>query len=154
MPNRKFVETTAIGAPVISHSAKCSASPKLTFLAAESAHRVTGVASFILLANVGDQRLRMLHLHFQGGDPRVFGVNDNVTRLLLKLNPTANCTCVLSRFSENSTIQFGGEVCLSLCGRVADLSVSRALPPRKNGRSGMRSTGARIGGQGYPAPPG
>ena len=26
----------------------------------------------------------MLHLHFQGGDPRVYGVNDNVTRLLLK----------------------------------------------------------------------
>ena len=58
---------------------------ELKFLAAaESAHRVTGVASFILLANVGDQRLRMLHLHFQGGDQRVFGVNDNVTRFLLK----------------------------------------------------------------------
>ena len=43
---------------------------ELRALAAESAHRVTGVASFILLANVGDQR--------------VFSVNDNVTRFSLK----------------------------------------------------------------------
>jgi hypothetical protein len=50
---------------------------------------MTGVASFILLADIGDQRLRALHLNFEGGDQRIFGVNDN---------PTANCT-VLSRFS-------------------------------------------------------
>jgi hypothetical protein len=41
---------------------------------------VTGVASFILLANVGDKRLRMPHLHLQSGDQRVFSVDDNVTR--------------------------------------------------------------------------
>ena len=56
---------------------------ELRALAAESAHRVTSVASFILLANVGDQRLRTLHLNLEGGDQRVFRVNDNVTRLPL-----------------------------------------------------------------------
>jgi len=45
---------------------------------------VTGVASFILLANVRDQRLGMPHLHLQSGDQRVFSVNDNVTRFPLK----------------------------------------------------------------------
>src|SRR6516165_9154871 len=57
---------------------------ELRTLAAESAHRVAAVASFILLANVGDQRLRMLHLHLQSGDQRVFSVNNNVTRFSLK----------------------------------------------------------------------
>jgi hypothetical protein len=70
---------------------------ELRTLAAESTHRVTGVASFILLTDIGDQRLRTLHLNFEGGDQRVFRVNDNVLRFLLNL-PTANCTCVLSRF--------------------------------------------------------
>jgi hypothetical protein len=56
----------------------------LRALADESAHRVTGLASFILLANVGDQRFRMLHLHIQSGYQRVFSVNDNVTRFSLK----------------------------------------------------------------------
>jgi hypothetical protein len=41
---------------------------------------VTGVASFILLTNVGDQNLRALHLDFEGRDQRVFCVNDNVFR--------------------------------------------------------------------------
>jgi hypothetical protein len=45
---------------------------------------VTGVASFILLADIGDQRLRTLHLNFEGGDQRVFRVNDNVSRVPLK----------------------------------------------------------------------
>jgi hypothetical protein len=34
--------------------------------------------------NVGDQRLRMLHLHLQSGDQRVFSVNDTVTGFSLK----------------------------------------------------------------------
>jgi hypothetical protein len=53
-------------------------------LAAESPHGVTGVASFILLADIGDQRLRALHLDFEGGDQRIFRVNDNVFRFPLK----------------------------------------------------------------------
>jgi hypothetical protein len=59
---------------------------------------MTGVPSFILLADIGDQRLRTLQLNFEGGNQRVFRVNDYVSRFPLKLKPTANCTCVLSRF--------------------------------------------------------
>jgi hypothetical protein len=55
----------------------------LRVLAAESAHRVTGVASFVLLADISDQRLRTLHLNLEGGDQRVFRVNDNVSRFPL-----------------------------------------------------------------------
>ena len=55
----------------------------LGVLAAESAHRVTGVATFVLLADVSNQRLWTLHLDFEGGDQRVFRVNDNVSRLPL-----------------------------------------------------------------------
>jgi len=40
---------------------------------------VTGVAAFILLADIGDQSFRALHLNFEGGDQRVFRVNDNVS---------------------------------------------------------------------------
>jgi hypothetical protein len=39
---------------------------------------VTGIASFILLADIGDQRLRTLHLYFEGGDQRVFRVNPRI----------------------------------------------------------------------------
>ncbi|MGB6766984.1 MAG: hypothetical protein WBE50_02635 [Methyloceanibacter sp.] len=41
---------------------------------------MTRVASFILLADICNQRLRTLHLNFEGGDQRVFRVNDNVSR--------------------------------------------------------------------------
>ena len=51
--------------------------------AAKSAHGVTGVATFILLADIGNQRLWMPHLHLQSGDQRVFSVNDNVSRFPL-----------------------------------------------------------------------
>ena len=40
---------------------------ELRILPAESAHRVAGVASFILLADIGDQRLWALHLNFESG---------------------------------------------------------------------------------------
>ena len=46
-------------------------------LAAKSAHGVAGVATFILLAGIGDQRLWTLHFDLEGGDQRVFRVNDN-----------------------------------------------------------------------------
>ena len=73
----------------------------LGVLAAKSAHGVTGVATFILLADIGNQRLWTLHFDFEGGDQRVFRVNDNVSRFPLILKPTANCTCVVSHFQQN-----------------------------------------------------
>ena len=55
----------------------------LGVLAAKSAHGVTGVATFILLADIGNQRFWTLHFDFEGGDQRVFRVNDNVPRFPL-----------------------------------------------------------------------
>jgi hypothetical protein len=75
--------------------------PVLILLAAfgvESPHRVTSVASFILLADIGNQRLRPFRLNFEGGDQRIFRVDDNMSRLPPDLNPTANCTYALPRF--------------------------------------------------------
>jgi len=40
----------------------------LGVLAAKSAHGVTGVATFILLADIGNQRFWTLHFDFEGGD--------------------------------------------------------------------------------------
>jgi hypothetical protein len=57
---------------------------QLGALVAETAHGVTGVASFILLADIGDQRLRALDLDFEGGDQRIFGVDDDMSRFPLK----------------------------------------------------------------------
>jgi hypothetical protein len=47
-------------------------------LVTETAHGVTGVASLILLADIGD--LRALQLYLQSWDQRNFGVNDDVSR--------------------------------------------------------------------------
>ena len=58
--------------------------PELRFLAAELVHRVAGVASFILLADIGDQHLWALYLNFESGDQRIFRVNDDVPRFTLK----------------------------------------------------------------------
>src|SRR5437762_355274 len=52
---------------------------QLSVLAAKSAHRVTGVTSPILLADIGDQRLRTPHLDFERGDQRIFRINDDVS---------------------------------------------------------------------------
>ena len=54
---------------------------ELRILAIQPAHRVTGVTSVVLLADIGAQRLRTPHLNLEGGDQRVFRVNDNVSRL-------------------------------------------------------------------------
>ena len=59
---------------------------------------MTGVASFILLADIGDQRLRTLHLDFEDGDQRVFRVNDNVFRFALKFKADRKLHLVLFRF--------------------------------------------------------
>ena len=58
--------------------------PGLGALTAELAHGVTGVASLILLADIGDQRLRALHLNFEGGDQGIFRFDHNVSRFPLK----------------------------------------------------------------------
>jgi hypothetical protein len=55
----------------------------LGVLAAKSAHGVTGVATFILLADIGNQRFRTLHFDLEGGDQRVFRINNNVPRFPL-----------------------------------------------------------------------
>jgi hypothetical protein len=65
-----------------SHSAGvCEA--ELRILATQPVHGVTGVTSFVLLADIGDQRLRTLHLNLEGGDQGVLRVNDNVSRFPL-----------------------------------------------------------------------
>jgi hypothetical protein len=56
---------------------------ELRILAAQPVHGVTGVTSFVLLADIGDQRLRTLHLNLEGGDQGVLRVNDNVSRFPL-----------------------------------------------------------------------
>ena len=52
-------------------------------LVSESAHGVTGVASLVLLADIGDQRLGALHFDFERGDQCIFGVNDDVSGFAL-----------------------------------------------------------------------
>jgi hypothetical protein len=73
----------------------------LGVLAAKSAHRVTGVATFILLADIGNQRLWTLHFDFEGGDQRVFRVNDNVSRFPLNFKADRKLHRVLSHFQQN-----------------------------------------------------
>jgi hypothetical protein len=58
--------------------------PELRILVTELVYRVAGVASFILLADIGDQHLWAPYLDFESGDQRVFGVNDDVLRFSLK----------------------------------------------------------------------
>jgi hypothetical protein len=67
---------------------------------------VTGVASFVLLADISDQRLRTLHLNLEGGDQRVFRVNDNVTRFPLNFKANRKLhLCALPLSAKDSTIQ-------------------------------------------------
>jgi hypothetical protein len=83
---------------------------QLRALVTESAHRVTGVASLILLADIGDQRLRALDLNFEGGNQRIFGVNDDVSRFPLKFKADCKLHLCSPAFnnSKDSTIQLGG----------------------------------------------
>ncbi len=57
----------------------------LGVLTAKSAHGVAGVATFILLADIGNQSFWTLHFDFEGGDQRVLRVNNNVSRFPLNL---------------------------------------------------------------------
>jgi len=54
-------------------------------LATESGHRVTRVTSLILPADVGDQRLRALHLDFESSHQCIFRVNDDVASFPVQL---------------------------------------------------------------------
>ena len=70
---------------------------------------MTGVATFILLAHIGDQRLRTLHLNLEGGDQCVFSVNDDVS--CFTLNFKANCKLHLDRLHfQQKLAQFDGGV--------------------------------------------
>ena len=73
----------------------------LGVLAAKSAHGVTGVATFILLADISNRRLWTLHFDFERGDQRVFRVNNNVSRFPLNFKTDCNRTSVLSHFQQN-----------------------------------------------------
>ena len=60
-----------------------SCEAELRSLATQPAHRVTGVTSFVLLADIRDQCLRSLHLDLEGGDQRVLRIDDDVSRFSL-----------------------------------------------------------------------
>jgi hypothetical protein len=62
----------------------------LKALAAEPAHGVAGIASLILLPDIGDQCLRALYFDFERGDQGIFGVNDDVTRFVLNFASSGN----------------------------------------------------------------
>ena len=85
-------------------------SPVLRTLTAESAHRVTGVTSFILLPDIGDQRLGALHLDFEGGDQRILGVNDNVSCFSLKFEANGKLHVCSPAFSLQKVAQFAWTV--------------------------------------------
>ena len=74
-PNGFCMIGSCRGGRVTDVSVRPVKSVQLRVLAAESAHGVTGVASLILLADIGDQRLRALHFDFERGDQCIFGVN-------------------------------------------------------------------------------
>jgi hypothetical protein len=108
-----------------------SGQSELRLLAAESAHRVTGVASFILVADIGDQCLRTLHLNFEGGDQRVFRVNDNVSRFPLKFKANRKLhLCTLPISVESSTTQLGGVKLTKLLNRCRHLRSNLGDWPR------------------------
>jgi hypothetical protein len=82
----------------------------LRALAAESAHGVTGVASLILLPDIGDQRLRALYFDFQRGDKCIFGVNDDVSRFALNFKADRKLHRYLPLSIITNIAQFSCEV--------------------------------------------
>jgi hypothetical protein len=87
----------------------------------ETAHGVTGVASLILLADIGDQRLRALHFDFEGGDKCIFGVNDDVPGFALnfKANRKLHLCLPLSVFKNiaqfSCEVELLGPIRFSIC---------------------------------------
>jgi hypothetical protein len=82
-PKRKEVFVAAYAA-LTQRAGVCEA--ELRILTTQPAHGMTGVTSLVLLADLGDQRLRTLHLNPQGSDQRVLRVNDNVSRFPPRLH--------------------------------------------------------------------
>jgi hypothetical protein len=82
------------------HKAIRACPSPLGVLAAKSAHGVTSVATFILLANIGNQRFRTLHFDFEGGDQRVFRVNDNMSRFPLNFKTDRKLHLLLSHSQQ------------------------------------------------------
>jgi hypothetical protein len=68
----------------------------LSALVAESPHRVTCVAPFVLLANISDEHVRALYLNFESGDQRIFCVNNNVFRFPLGSEANSELHAMLS----------------------------------------------------------
>jgi hypothetical protein len=79
-------------------------------LKVDSAHGVTGVASLILLADIGDQRLRALHFDFERGDQCIFGVNNDVSRFALNFKADRKLHLCLPLSMFKNIVQFGCEV--------------------------------------------
>ncbi len=79
----------------------------LKALAAEWARGVTGVASFILLPDTRDQRLRALYFDFERGDQCIFGVNDDVSRFALNFKADRKLHRYLPLPILHSTISVG-----------------------------------------------
>ena len=77
----------------------------LGILAGKSAHRVTGVTTFIFLADIGNRRLWTLHFDFESGDQRVFRVNDNVSRFPLNFETDRKLLRGLPISAKSSTLR-------------------------------------------------
>ena len=103
----------------------------LRALVAESPHRMTCVAPFVLLANISDQHVRSLYLNFESGDQRVFCVNNNVFRFPLNSEPNSKLHAMLSilQYSKASTMPIAARSSafslatrqsVSSCGTVGD----------------------------------
>ena len=71
---------------------------------------MTGVASLILLADIGDQRLRALYLDFEGGDQRIFRINDDVSRFSLNFKADRKLHLCLPLSMFKNIAQFSCEV--------------------------------------------
>jgi hypothetical protein len=71
---------------------------------------VTGVASLILLPDIGDQRLRALHFDFERGDQRIFGVNDDVSGFALNFKADRKLHLCLPLSLFKNIAQFNCEV--------------------------------------------
>lgn len=71
-------------------------------LRAESPHRVTCVAPFVLLANISDQHVRALYLNFESGDQRIFCVNNNVLRFRLNSEANSKLHVILSNLQYSN----------------------------------------------------
>src|SRR5260370_37176718 len=78
----------------------------LRILVAESPHRMTCVAPFVLLANISNQHVRSLYLNFESGDQRIFCVNNNVFRFSLNSEANSKLHAMLSilQYSKASTM--------------------------------------------------